>query len=109
MDEQVTADVQWSTGLQTSQESAGPSWRKYPDWQVVHCGFVASRQPALTEQWAIAGHVAHTVAGFVLSGYWPNTHALHRELVAAVHVSGEVQPETAVHGRHTLGTTELSR
>jgi hypothetical protein len=36
-------------------------------------------------------------------------HCVHTELLAVLQVSWEMHCGTGAHGRHTLGTTELSR
>ena len=53
-------------------------------------------QPFETTQKGTTGQSAHVVAGPLLSGYRPKSHAVHCEVVAIVQVSGEVQWLTGV-------------
>jgi hypothetical protein len=63
-------------------------------------------------QCVTAGQLKQAVAGPVLSGYFPNVHEVHCELMAVLQVTAEVQKETGVQRGHVsavAGSTPWSR
>jgi hypothetical protein len=62
---QVSADVQWATGVHEVQAVCGAVLSaQYPDAHCVHCDVVALRQVNGLRQWGTGVHIGH-VSGVV--------------------------------------------